>query len=494
MDPSLVVLLRSNGVPSTEQAAVIRVLLDAAERSQLEDLGVTTQGLPELLRSLRGTLSAIRSFPPELLGHIFLFCRNNSLETSGYSTTDSTQAPVILGHVCSQWRSISRSTPRLWDNVWLRKSAFNGTRSAFVQGILHRSRDVPLTVILEVHDESYGLDSPPSRCFDSVWDLHRRLKAITVDITSANPTSNMLPLEKLFHVLTSIDISISTRSNHDLDVAIILESFHSAPILRSVTIRSYYASAAILTAAFPWSQLTHLNLAIRVPANLVRDILMRCAALEEATLSALFEPDDISQPDICTLHHLHTLDISVDDGSGATVVLDALTLPRLESLSIDASDLARPVLPALHARSRFPLAHLTLEGVQLSPQELFSLFPYFSSLQTLSIYGSTCINRLFDVFAHPPTNTPQLPQLAMLALEITTELDGNIVATMVESLAPASDGARTNALFPALHELWLYPPEYALRFTEEVEERLYAARATGFLLPRNLGPPMFSEY
>ncbi|KAJ7495295.1 hypothetical protein FB451DRAFT_1019835, partial [Mycena latifolia] len=115
MDPSLAAFLRSNGAPTAEQAARIRELLDATERSQLENLGVTTQELPDVLRSLRGALSAIRSFPPELLGRIFIFCRDNSLETPRYSTADSTQAPVILGHVCSQWRSISRSTPRLWD-------------------------------------------------------------------------------------------------------------------------------------------------------------------------------------------------------------------------------------------------------------------------------------------------------------------------------------------------------------------------------------------
>ncbi|KAJ7474193.1 hypothetical protein FB451DRAFT_1248279 [Mycena latifolia] len=67
--------------------------------------------------TLKGVLSPVRRIPSEILAQIFLLCRDNSLDTFQYFVTDPRRAPMLLGHVSSRWRQVSRSSPRLWDHL-----------------------------------------------------------------------------------------------------------------------------------------------------------------------------------------------------------------------------------------------------------------------------------------------------------------------------------------------------------------------------------------
>ncbi|KAJ6595071.1 hypothetical protein DFH09DRAFT_887300, partial [Mycena vulgaris] len=70
------------------------------------------------ITSLKGVLSPIRRIPPEILAEIFLNCRQNSRASEFYSITDPSEAPLLLGRVCSSWRVIAHGTPRLWDALY----------------------------------------------------------------------------------------------------------------------------------------------------------------------------------------------------------------------------------------------------------------------------------------------------------------------------------------------------------------------------------------
>ncbi|KAJ7617646.1 hypothetical protein DFH06DRAFT_960487, partial [Mycena polygramma] len=67
------------------------------------------------VRSLRGLISPIRRFPPEILSGIFVICLSESLTTDFYTSIDPCQPPFLFGQICSSWRTISLTTPRLWD-------------------------------------------------------------------------------------------------------------------------------------------------------------------------------------------------------------------------------------------------------------------------------------------------------------------------------------------------------------------------------------------
>ncbi|TDL19832.1 hypothetical protein BD410DRAFT_398247 [Rickenella mellea] len=59
------------------------------------------------------TSSAIQKLAPELLAEIFLLCLPDA---ELWSMRSASQAPLLLGRVCSTWRSISHSIPAVWSH------------------------------------------------------------------------------------------------------------------------------------------------------------------------------------------------------------------------------------------------------------------------------------------------------------------------------------------------------------------------------------------
>ncbi|KAJ7078042.1 hypothetical protein B0H15DRAFT_541000 [Mycena belliarum] len=479
MNPEFAALLRSNCAPTVMQTLEIRRLLGSSEISQLRELAVHPDELPDLLRSLRGTLSLIRTFPAELLGQVFIFCRDNS-NASKHSTLYPREAPMILGHVCRHWRSVAYSTPRLWDIVHLPNLASPDLPldHSIIYDILAHSRDLPLELSLAYEMEPESL-SDAFACFDTLWASHERLRNLTLNLS--NTKSNILPRGKVFPVLSSINIKIGYTYNdfHNVHYATVsgtLEGFSSAPALRSLRLEADFTPEDILIPTFPWSQLTHLELYIITEYTVARDVIIQCPALEEVTLAGSFG----SGADLpLHTHHLRTLYLHILY-DGPDVVLGAFVLPHLESLTLRTRVETISWLLALYERSRFSLVHLKLR-MELALGEVEFLLRTLSSLRTLSIWGRMT-NRHFTLFnlSSPPLRHPRLESLTIAY--ITPDLDGAVIAEMAETLAP--DAARIDAPFPALRELRLVrgASEYTNPvFSEDVEARLETLRATRFL-------------
>ncbi|KAJ6549260.1 hypothetical protein DFH09DRAFT_1169404 [Mycena vulgaris] len=518
MDPTLLGVLRSNGVPTDTQALQIRRVLDSerlqTNQNRSHDSTVSAYRRRQLLAILRGSLSTIRRFPPEILSHIFIFCRDDGLSLAEYTITDVKYAPMVLTHVCARWRMIARGTPRLWTHVQLLTPAFANGRYTFIEEILHKSCNLPLIVSIETPPPMYctdgswlcrdGANDCYDRWLDVVWNTHLRLSSFTLDITSDDHTPNMFPRPMVFPTLSSLIISIC--GNDEPDLVAILESFQHAPLLRSVELAVDNCSDEILQATFPWWQLTSVKLSLPLTTDVARAILIQCTSLEIATFDRLFEYDDEldvpPRPESATLHNLHQLTIAWASGSGADMLLEALSLPVLTSLSISSPDRPTPVLLGLHARSHFALEHLSLEHQKLSPSELLSLLRVMPALRTLDIHKCTCIvDALFELLGRAADLTATaltMPQLTTLKIHPVTEaLDGNTVATAAEYLA--KHVAEPVTAFPLLRRLCLYrgDPHFVnyprATFADEVEHRFAAVCATGFLVdryPRSWDPPL----
>ncbi|KAJ7268978.1 hypothetical protein C8J57DRAFT_1609089 [Mycena rebaudengoi] len=505
MDPTLLGVLRNNGVPTDEQALQIRRVLHSVRlqtnRNCPYESAVSAHKRRQLSAILRGTLSAIRRFPPEILSHIFIFCRDTSLSLPYYMITNVNFAPMLLTHVCSRWRMIARDTPRLWSHVQLLTPAFFGGRHTFIDEILHISRNLPLSVIVETPPPIYSMDGSwlcldgandyHDRWLDVVWNTHPRLSSFTLDITSDDHTPHIFPRHTVFPALSSLTLSIC--GNDEPDLVAILESFRHAPSLLSLELAVDNCSDAILQATFPWRQLTTLKMSLPLTSDVARAILVQCTSLEIAKFHTLFEFDaefDLPPSENSTLHNLHQLDIQWSLGTGADMLLEELSLPVLTSLSISSPEPPTSVLFALHERSHFALEHLSLEHQRLSPSELLSLLRVMPALRTLNIHQCTCIvNDLFDFLGRAASSSLQLPQLTTLEIHpLTDTLDGNIVATMAESLAKHVGKPAT--AFPLLRRVCLYRghPHFVnyprATFADDVERRLAAVCATGFLVDR----------
>ncbi|KAJ6549950.1 hypothetical protein B0H19DRAFT_1237072 [Mycena capillaripes] len=524
MEPAfkLVSVLTSNCGPTEQQALEIQRAVEALQTRRAFDSDLQDHSTPwyykapdhmraEVLASLRSALSAIRKFPAEILSHIFIICRDNDLSSHYYTITDPSCAPILLTHVCARWRMVALSTPRLWNTVNLLTSAFIHGREAFVEEILARSCTVPLSVALETPPPfpfqkwimiasvaTTGGNYSDRRWLDIVWNCHRRLETISMDISSEDTYPNIFPLHANFPILTSLKLSIDGDAEPDL--AAILDSFQSAPLLRRLEIDLQFTNDdAFLQTVFPWCQLTELI--TRAPLTVVgaRDLLPQCTALKTAQLIDLWDHnEDSGTPPpalaITTLHNLTWLDISVR-GIGGALLLEPITAPQLKFLSI-SSESDRPIdtLLALHARSQFPLTNLSLSGQDISRSQLFSFLRLLPTLETLVIVECTCISdHLFRILGCESARVPvtyalTLPHLTTLEIHPVTSLTGTIVADMAEYLAAhAGDPA---GRFPRLNKLLLYRghPQWRnspiSKFADDVEDRLAAVCATGFLLDR----------
>ncbi|KAJ7474150.1 hypothetical protein FB451DRAFT_1466697, partial [Mycena latifolia] len=128
MDSVLAALVQSNEPVSEPQALHVRRIIDDTLTSLFELEEEISRVLLSLLKlenerrlrseyaaTLKGVLSPIRRIPSEILAEIFLVCRDDALDAFQYSVADPRRAPMLLGHVSSRWRQVSRSSPRLWD-------------------------------------------------------------------------------------------------------------------------------------------------------------------------------------------------------------------------------------------------------------------------------------------------------------------------------------------------------------------------------------------
>lgn len=107
--------------------------------------------------------------PPEVLEEIFWQC----LPERRYPTTSFREAPLLLTHVCRQWRDVAISSPRLWSSIYISwtdggagRDIYNRSSGPTLESqIIHRRCDLveqwisrsgflPLSLYLNyIHDE-----------------------------------------------------------------------------------------------------------------------------------------------------------------------------------------------------------------------------------------------------------------------------------------------------------------------------------------------------
>ncbi|KAJ7656119.1 hypothetical protein DFH06DRAFT_476018 [Mycena polygramma] len=485
--------------PPTEQEAL--GLMEDVERSISASRELEEQLTSLTPAPLRGALSPMRYFPAEILGEIFIACRDHdlSLDEPEYETIDPDCAPTVLTQVCSHWRTVALRTPRLWNNVRLLTDAFLYGGDLSVKGILDRSCHAPLSITLA---------SPPDWCvvatlgeynkrrwLDIVWDCSRRLRHICLDIYADQTVTPMFPRQTTFPTLSSLEIWIA--GDDKPNILPILDSFGASPLLRSLTLSVQRVGGGdLVSPTFPLSQLTKLHIHAHLTPVRARAILVRCTALKIATLRDLLErdADDHSPaPDICTMPHLAQFDLLISHGV-SSALLDTFAWPHLTSLSIasrvgqDRPDNAAGTLLALRARSQFSLTDLALVRQDVTLSQLPTVLGALPTLKTLVLEDCACVSdALFGLLANGPAGSSVLthPRLEVLTLEPVGHLHGDAVARAAEYLAV--NAGDPDSAFPLLRNLRLYRGGHfssPMEFDKAVEERMAAVFARGFLVYR----------
>ncbi|KAJ7464765.1 hypothetical protein B0H11DRAFT_1734152, partial [Mycena galericulata] len=146
--------LNTNYVPSDVEIREIRAFmvehtgglnrLDAQideMETRIAELRAARKSLKDFIDAHRALTSPIRRLPQDIL---FAFC----LPTQCGSLVDTSEAPLVLGHICTYWRYVVCHTPNLWTSM--RISIYDGLehKPEVMETWLARSGASPLSILL----------------------------------------------------------------------------------------------------------------------------------------------------------------------------------------------------------------------------------------------------------------------------------------------------------------------------------------------------------
>ncbi|KAJ7464684.1 hypothetical protein B0H11DRAFT_1814937, partial [Mycena galericulata] len=125
--------LNINYVPSDVEIGEIRAFMmehtDGLNRldaqidemeTRMAELRAERKSLKDFIDAHRALTSPIRRLPQDILLEIFASC----LPTQCGSLVNTSEAPLVLGHICTYWRYIVCQAPNIWTSM--RISIYDG--------------------------------------------------------------------------------------------------------------------------------------------------------------------------------------------------------------------------------------------------------------------------------------------------------------------------------------------------------------------------------
>ncbi|KAJ7256101.1 hypothetical protein C8J57DRAFT_1473122 [Mycena rebaudengoi] len=263
-------------------------------------------------------------------------------------------APLLLGQICRQWREIALNSHELWQSL-----SFSNHRSiALLQMWLSRSGNSPL---------NYSIACSDPVAADALIDTSLQHSHRWEDVTSGLPFTSFSRLAiRTLPILRRIAVQLFQKTLGEGAPDVLSDGviIADAPLLRAVHIGTNFD--------LPWSQLTSLVVDSNLNVGECMDLLPKCPALVELTVST-YDADVSSartHPHI-TLNSLESLSVNL----GPSSVLQFLTLPHLRVLSL-TSDLDHhtpDALTSLIRRSSCTLQQLTLALFGMAVDQLPAL-------------------------------------------------------------------------------------------------------------------------
>ncbi|KAJ7739650.1 hypothetical protein DFH07DRAFT_839985 [Mycena maculata] len=396
-------LLHTNYVPTPDEALKIRELCadPLKELARLEaEIGQTQALLYDLQRAYRqlktpvdahiALLSPVRNLPPEVLQLIFVM----TLSANRNAVMHASEAPLLLGRVCSGFRRIAFATPALWSSVHIVCPPMEYSESATAQtqvkrraieNWLARSGVCPLSISLWVSREAgFGgaAVAAASPFVEAILPLSNRWRHVELRV----PTDSL----DSFHYLQGSDVPLlqtfaitngGSLARDDWSANLIF--LQHAPRLHTISLTH---EGNVNLPPLPWAQLTSLSLAptqefFGLDGSMTLDILRECLNLRTCILH--FPPTDQANSlplRVFTLPNLRTLSVLATKfpATDCTVIdiFDSLVLPGLQNIEIRDVNGDLHVFPALQrllSRSPCRLQKLTLSDITATADDLIYL-------------------------------------------------------------------------------------------------------------------------
>ncbi|KAJ7791667.1 hypothetical protein B0H14DRAFT_2470800 [Mycena olivaceomarginata] len=392
----------TNYIPSDEEIECIRKdLVSRAEElaridERIRELSAQRDQIAAYISSHAALISHPRRLPPDIVGEIFVAC----LPTDRNAVMNAQEAPLLLGRICSRWRTIALSTPRLWASVHISFDFVLAKESRIlaINDWLQLSAACPISLSFQLPaSDSWGPPDNPSpgrkALVKCLTDSSARWRhAEFIDVFSPNAAGELADI-----IPSALE---SFRFKGSLWVLSQLKVFQaSSPRALNLWVYSQPSESLEQLVAMPlvWNRLTHLTLGEGEGSQIEFSLgsligLLGCCAQLICFRFSLNITGDVAESNSQSLRFLETFTVTRDNRFWTphtlTQLVGHVSMPQLRQFHVPTQPCRGPdsfFLVPLGTRSPL-LQELTiyLESLtsQLLPQALQSL----SSLTTLAVY------------------------------------------------------------------------------------------------------------
>ena len=398
-----------------EPQARLAKMNDEIERAQatLDELERQRDKLVRHIDQYRALTSPIRRIPREILQEIFINC----LPTDRPAVMSEREAPLLIGRVCSGWRSISQSTPELWTSVHVSipNTTFtaSGTsnadymvaancmaelRTTALQEWLQRSGSLPIDISFSLWQDwthvpfTWNVPNEPHPIVDTILSVSRRWRKLTV---AAHGSSIVCLLTRPHDLplLETLDLRFPNMAESILSEIPKSEyNIFRTPSLRRLSLAQ--SSGDCLDYPVNWANLTDLAIegVLWEALSLHRAVylLSHCSQLVRCSLEiwTLEGPPIPYSP--LTLFHLKCF--SIFEGVDVTAMFDHLDLPALCEVEYHTSFAPnpdkKPSLLTLLRNSNRSVQKLTTDPRRFIMEDLIECLHFVSDTTTLTLKPS----------------------------------------------------------------------------------------------------------
>ncbi|KAF8801173.1 hypothetical protein BYT27DRAFT_7198479 [Phlegmacium glaucopus] len=358
-------------------------------RRSLTELEDYRDQLYDNLMRHQAVLSPIRKVPPEILAEIFLHASEGSSVVWPRQNGD-VEMPMLLGRICSFWRTITLSLPLLWSNIRLDLSHGHETADSIktISTAVHDLVDICLSrsgnALLSFSITADGPHELITSILQAFVKHSSRWRDVSIDLARLSwyhrtlmPTQSNVPNLYRLHLGTSAKDTLAPD---------VLDAFRVSPSLRELSIS--YLTRPFHILRVPWAQLTHLTSKMSTFREGEFSEILR-----HATSLVVFSTEgerilEVTSSQPVLLPHLQKLAI-VNKGSYITKSFQFFTAPNLKELYLHAITPFNPEQTiAMLTRSNCKLTHLTLH----SSQEVDAVWEENFGIARLLVYLPTLVH------------------------------------------------------------------------------------------------------
>ncbi|KAJ6465866.1 hypothetical protein C8R45DRAFT_877402 [Mycena sanguinolenta] len=360
----------------------------------IDKLAEERVGLESYVEAHSALISPVRRLPLDIIQVIFAAC----MPTHRNCVMSATEAPILLGRICSAWRTISLASPRLWASLHVVEPLPSSLSNLYEHKVeqrleaakmwIGRSSQCPLSISL------LGAPDDPGDGLVEGTVTKQFIQALIPFAPRWQHIHFAIPYTLILEVMSNIDTDMpwlesvtlrSERMPHPNSTT----TCGSFEMLAGARISSFSVPGGLCALGLPlqWTQLTTLTIDGPEPPGCTSQILLpvisRCSQLRSCKL--LLRDDGLEmlarEHPIVELGFLHSLAIRCSSSviPAISILLKHLSLPELRNFVLLSSlreDLDCSALADFFARS------IHLDNFEFG-DTIFSMPSFHEALRTL---------------------------------------------------------------------------------------------------------------